>query len=61
MKNNFSKIYSYNSEITRGGGTVFPSTGQHFETSQVAVSATPSENWKFVKWGGDGNGSSLNP
>jgi len=43
------------------GGSVFPSSGEYNEGDRVTVSATPSKNWKFIKWNGDGNDSPLNP
>ena len=43
------------------GGSVFPSTGEYTDGSQVTVQATPSQYFDFIKWGGDGNGSTNNP
>ena len=43
------------------GGSVFPSTGEYTEGSQVSVQATPNQYFEFVKWGGNGNGSTNNP
>ena len=43
------------------GGSVFPSSGEYTDGSQVTVQATPNQYFDFIKWGGDGNGSTNNP
>ena len=41
------------------GGNVFPSSGEYNSGDQVSVRATAFYNYKFLKWGG--NGDSSNP
>ena len=43
------------------GGSVFPSSGEYTDGSQVTVQATPNQYFDFIKWGGDGNGATNNP
>ena len=43
------------------GGSVFPSSGEYTDGSQVTVQATPNQYFDFIKWGGDGNGVTNNP
>jgi hypothetical protein len=54
--------YTLTTQVTPDeGGSVFPSTGEYTDGNQVTVQATPSQYFEFVKWGGDGNGSTNNP
>ena len=54
--------YTLTTQVTPDeGGSVFPSTGEYTDGSQVTVQATPSQYFDFIKWGGDGNGSTNNP
>tara|TARA_Y100001936_G_scaffold250516_1_gene303483 strand:+ start:883 stop:2169 length:1287 start_codon:yes stop_codon:yes gene_type:complete len=43
------------------GGSVFPTTGEYTDGSQVTIQATPNQYFNFIKWGGDGNGTKNNP
>ena len=54
--------YTLTTQVTPDeGGSVFPSTGEYTDGSQVTVQATPSQYFEFLKWGGNGNGSTNNP
>ncbi len=39
------------------GGTVSPSSGQYEERTSLDISATPSEEYRFVEWQGDYQGT----
>ncbi|MGK7369309.1 MAG: InlB B-repeat-containing protein, partial [Candidatus Halalkalibacterium sp. M3_1C_030] len=39
------------------GGSVSPTNGQHDEGTSLDISATPNQEWVFVRWEGDHSGT----
>jgi hypothetical protein len=58
---NFVQIPSYTLTVNiLGGGSVTPAGGTYLSNSVVQLTATPSNGWSFLQWGGAASGN-INP
>ena len=50
--------YTFTTSVTPvNGGSISPSSGEYDEGARLTITATPTDGYRFVEWGGDASGT----